>query len=522
MTSSKSNSWCRRATLALIVGVGVLVSLADVASAGRKRLVVLEFEGDKAEKFQADLIKLLKKSHTVVSTDKWSSAADEMSAAKVTDKNIKKVAKKLKVDGVLSGTVEKRRDEYILRIKLRAGSSGQLVGSQVNIKAEGAKLDSSAQQDLKDELFEAIEGLEANRGGGGDEEEEVVEEKPAKKGFGKKVEEEEVVEEKPAKKGFGKKAEPEAEDEKPVKVVEAKPAKKVVKADEAEEEEDPLPKKQQAKKQQVAAREDDEEESVEEEAEPRGSSNATLNHSPAHRAIDFTFGLSFTMRRMAFTFDPNRTSKPPGYKGTPVAGAVVDLAVYPLSLSHNSTGVLTNIGLTAFYDKVLLINSEGPMGDKLKTSQSRYAFGAIYRHPLGKGPTAPVVGGGIRYGQQSFTIEGDAGIPNVNYTIIDPHVFFKFPLSTKLVFNVDFGYMLITNTGGIQRADEFGAAKVAGVEGELTADYMLTGNIFARAGVRFDTIGFQFKGTGTKAMDGAVGGARDTYIGAAVTGGYVF
>ncbi len=515
MTSSKSNSWCRRATLAVIVGVSVLIGLADVASAGRKRLVVLDFEGDNAEKLQADLVKLLKKTHTVVATDKWTSAADELSASKVTDKNVKKVAKKLKIDGVLPGTVEKRRDEYILRIKLRSGASGELVGSQVNVKARGTKLDSSAQQDLKDELFESIETLEANRGGGGggDEEEEVVEEKPAKKGFGKKAEPE-VVEEKPAKKGFGKKAEPAIEEEKPVKVVEAKPAKKVVKA---AEEEDPLPKKKQ-----VAARDDDEEESVEEEAEPRGSSNTTLNHSPGRRAIDFTAGLSFTMRRMAFTYDPNRTSKPPGYKGTPVAGAVVDLAVYPLSLAHNSTSVLTNIGVTAFYDKVLVINSKDPMGNELKSSQARYAFGAIYRHPLGKGATAPVVGGGIRYGQQSFTIDGNAGIPNVSYTIIDPHVFFKLPLSTKLVVNADFGYMLITNTGNIQRADQYGAAKVAGVEGELTADYMLTGNIFARAGVRFHTVGFQFKGTGAKAMEGAVGGARDTYIGAAVTGGYVF
>ena len=131
MTNSRSrasiSSWLVLAVLLLSVGVA--------NAGGRKRVVVLEFEGDKAEKFHEDVVKLIKKSHTVISIDKWNGTAEEMSATKPTDKNIKKVAKKLRVDGVVSGVVEKRRDEYILRIKLRAGTSGEVVGSQVNIKS---------------------------------------------------------------------------------------------------------------------------------------------------------------------------------------------------------------------------------------------------------------------------------------------------------------------------------------------------------------------------------------------------
>ena len=125
-----SSAWIILVTLLLLTGA---------ASAGRKRVVVLDFEGDKAEKFHEDVVKLIKKSHTVVSVDKWNGAAEEMSATKLTDKNVKKVAKKLKVDGVVTGTVEKRRDEYIVRIKLRAGASGELVGTAINIKSESAK-----------------------------------------------------------------------------------------------------------------------------------------------------------------------------------------------------------------------------------------------------------------------------------------------------------------------------------------------------------------------------------------------
>jgi TolB-like protein len=167
-----------------------LLLLTGVANAGRKRIVVLDFEGDKAEQFHEDVVRLIKKTHTVVSLDKWNGTAEEMSATKPTAPNIKKVAKKLKIDGVVSGTVEKRRDEYIVRIKLRSGASGELVGSQVNIKSESAKLDGTAARDLKDELIEVIGTLESNRdggGGGGDEEEE----KPKKSGFGKKASDDE-------------------------------------------------------------------------------------------------------------------------------------------------------------------------------------------------------------------------------------------------------------------------------------------------------------------------------------------
>ena len=91
MTSSKSNSWFARA----LVLLALLVVCTGVANAERKRLVVMEFEGDEAEDVRKSFVKFLKKTHTVIKTDKWTSAADEMGAAKVTDANVKKVAKKL-------------------------------------------------------------------------------------------------------------------------------------------------------------------------------------------------------------------------------------------------------------------------------------------------------------------------------------------------------------------------------------------------------------------------------------------
>ena len=39
---------------------------------------LLDFSGPKAEKFHADVVKLVKKSHSVISVDKWNEAAEEM------------------------------------------------------------------------------------------------------------------------------------------------------------------------------------------------------------------------------------------------------------------------------------------------------------------------------------------------------------------------------------------------------------------------------------------------------------
>src|SRR5262249_39252594 len=158
---------------------------------------------------------------------------------------------------------------------------------------------------------------------------------------------------------------------------------------------------------------------------------------------------------------------PPGYKGTPVAGALVDLTLYPLAFGHKSKAITKDIGVNAYFDRVLVINSKDPQsGMTLATAMQRYSFGAAFRHALGKEDAAPVVGGMLRYGRQNFTIQHTApntpDIPNVNYTSIEPSVFFKYPASPKLTINISAGFMLITNAGQIQNSDQYGTSSAKG------------------------------------------------------------
>ena len=73
-------------------------------------------------------------------------------------------------NAIVEGKIEKRRDEFIIRIKLRAGKSGELIGDSIDTKAEGPRIDGRAQKDLKDELVGKIDELESNHdGAGGDD-----------------------------------------------------------------------------------------------------------------------------------------------------------------------------------------------------------------------------------------------------------------------------------------------------------------------------------------------------------------
>jgi hypothetical protein len=533
MTSSRStlNRW--------LVVVAVLFLWVGRADAGRKRVVVLEFEGPNAEKFHADVVKLIKKSHTVVKVDKWNRAAEELDAAKVTDKNVKKVARKLKVDGVITGKIDKRRDEYIIKLKLRAGTTGEIMGNSVSTKADGPRLEGQAQRDIKDELVAVIDELESNRDGGSDEGEE---DSPKKKNRG-----EEAIDDEPKKSGFSRKGgdddEKKGDDE-----AEALSTKKS--DDEGDED---RPKKKRSKssdddegrgrKRKASS---DDEEGIEESAdEPEESGDKALHLSPGRRAVDAVLGLSFTARNLKFTYATDLGDPPPGYKqGVPVGGALLDVTFYPMSLNHKKPPtIVSGIGINVLYDQVLKINSQkrysdmmnNPQVANLDTKESRWTIGGVFRYPIGKGAMAPVVGGTLSYSKQKFTVaqtlpnNEPTDIPNVSYSMFSPGVFVRFPVIPKLTANLDAAFHAITDTGAIQTRTQYGAATVSGYTLLVSADYAITPNIFARAGIRYQKIGFTFKGdpmsqTNTRDTDPEqdVTGASDSYFGGVATVGYVY
>ncbi len=144
MTNSRSSRLPKSSWLgwlaALGLVLGVVVGVPAEAAPRRKRIAVLAFEGPRAKTFRAAVVKLIKRRHTVIAAEVWNRAAEDLDVERVTEKNIRRVAQKLKLDGVVTGTVERRRDDYIVRLKLKAGSTGELVGSRVDVNVRGARL----------------------------------------------------------------------------------------------------------------------------------------------------------------------------------------------------------------------------------------------------------------------------------------------------------------------------------------------------------------------------------------------
>lgn len=536
MTNSRSRVTTSKRWAALVV-LCMVVGLGSVAQAGgRKRVVVLDFEGPKSEQFHDDLVKLIKKSHTVVPTEKWNGAAEELGAGTLSQKNLKKVAKKLKVDAVVEGKIEKRRDSFIIKLKLHQGKTGELIGSPIGTKADGPHLDGKAQRDLKDELLGAIDTVEPNHAGTLAEDDD---DKPSKK-----VAKHEDADERPAKKTA------DDEDDKPrkfskrserggdkVEDEDALPAKKVAKRDDDEpvkktkkrkrsEDDEVASEAPRKKKKRAASREDDESsESLEAEAPPLSKAEAL---TPAERALDAMIGMSVTARRLSFAFRPMDLAPTPGYKGNPVGGAMLDVTFYPLAFGHKRRDVYKNIGVNLMYDRVIKIDSKDADGNVLDTKSSRWAIGGMFRYPLGKSASAPVVGGSLSYGKQLFRISNATAIPSVNYNIYEPAAFARLPVG-KLTFGVDGGLMIINDTGELQDQQHYGTTKLIGYEGEVSADYMVTPNVFVRAAFKYETIRFKFLGNGDLTinhdrdpMTVDVLTGQDNYIGGFVTAGYVY
>jgi hypothetical protein len=319
-------------------------------------------------------------------------------------------------------------------------------------------------------------------------------------------------------------------------------------AKETEDDENPLPKKKVVKKQE------DEQEQAHDDEEKRpakrkklassddaasddnsvsdSSDDAADTHrgealSLGERAVDVILGLSLNRRSMSFASSPGLANKPAPYNGVPVAGAYIDGTVFPLAIGHKREGLVKNFGATLMYDRVLKIESKAS-GVTYPTTASRYAVGLAFRYPIGH---KLVIGARVRYGSRAFTIskvngEGP-GIPNVAYTIIDPTVTFAYQAAPKIAIDAKLGFMAITNTGEIQKPDQYGAATVSGVEGDVGVSYRFANNLFARAAFSFETIGFSFKGTGMLSdpngdMMKDVSGARDTYLGGSVTAGVLY
>lgn len=531
MKSSRSIASASSPALAVIAALVALVALAwpGVAHA-RKRLVVLEFTGPKAEEFQADLEKILKKRHSLVPQAKWDAAADDLGATKLTDANVKRIAGKLNVDGVIVGKSEKRGSRYYLHLKLRAGASGKVLAEPEVIERSGG-LGPDGRDTIDESLLPVIDELP--KLGGGDDDEDADADDDAddrgSRGKGKG---------KPTGKGKGKPADDDDDDGDDDDDDDRSAGRGDDRddddgddrGDDGDDRDDDGDDDDR-----VASRDDDDDrDDRDDRDDDDGDRDDRGGPADPRPAMDLSAGLSFTGRKLGFTTNLVQNA-PQGYSGAPVPGLRITGDLYPLAFNKRNRSFTRNLGVTGLFDRAIKISSElktATMTYTLPTVEQHLAFGVIYRHPVS--PTLTIEGS-VRYNKRKFVINKSSApadavdIPNTDYSYVDPGVGVHYVLGPKAALSADARFLLITDTGEMQSPDQYGASTVTGVDLGLAVDYRVAQKIVVRAALGLATIGYAFKGNGalTNNRDGQpasvdVSGARDTYYGGSAGAAYLF
>jgi hypothetical protein len=515
MTSSTSNT--SRSNWLI---VAMLVLSASVAYAGHKRIVVLDFDGPKAEKFHDVIVKAIeKKDNTIIATDKWNGTATELQVTKLNKRGARKIAKRLKVDGIVTATIEKSDEGYVVHVKLRAGKSGAVVAEQIDLKSEGTKL---SKKEINDQLVGAIDGLEDNGGDAPVKDEPGDDDDSGPKHGAFSKHDTDAT-------GATATDTPKKDDQK-------------TKPDDSGE-----PVKPHHHHKDVATTDagsgDDTSTSVTATVEPSAPKGDEVL-TPANRGVDFTVGMSFTARHLSYTYGSTLSNSPPAYKeGVPVAGGIMDAVVYPLAILHKSDSILTNLGVEVLYDKVIDISSKKGYIDmttmsqqtaSLATDEERFEVGGVFRYPV-----TPDLVPGIKllYVNQQFEIAqtlpdgSSTDVPNVHYSAVSPHAFLHYSVSSALTIDVDAAFMVLLKSGQITSDGAgYGQAKDYGLDLTAGVSYNITKAIFARAEAHLEQISLTFRGDPNSLantrdnmpMTQDVAGAKDLYLGGAVMIGYAY
>jgi hypothetical protein len=315
-----------------------------------------------------------------------------------------------------------------------------------------------------------------------------------------------------------------------------KPSKKP-KADGEPDEEDVKPGKETA-----TADEDEEEDEEEEDPNAKAVRLSKQQHAANRVAFRVDVGSSISTRSLTFTFTPELAqgmAAPSPFKPGPVAGVRAEGEIFPLSFANPEAVYGGILGVGFEVDQVL--------SSKVKTTiepdatgivkQLHFAVGPRVRFTLGNADIAPAITFGVSYGRRQFIVTSgfanrdmSLDLPDTDYSYIAPLVAGRIPLGTpNLALVAQTEVMLVKDAGRIADQDQYGRAKVFGIDAQGGLDIVLKNRFAIRLLVEYTQIGFTFTGGGEKSRnrDGQpetvdIGGALDRSIGGVATLGILY
>jgi hypothetical protein len=561
-------------TRPLVLLVYAALTLLPQAAAAKPKVALTQIENDASGDVREAVVEALEgKELSLIGGKEVNRAVDKLGdLADLTEKDLKKLATELEADAIVIGKLDKVGGSKTLKFRLFVHKK-LAKGFTVSFKdARSEKFRTLLHDKMIDKL-----GLAA--GGDGDSDED----KPARKKkaeddedplasktdkkarkTGKKAKAEDEEEARPRKTKAGAKAEAEAEADEDAR------ASKKAKA--GAEDEDARAKKPHAEDEDARAKKphgEDEEARpappAEDDARPAKRASAddedaprkpkkkvatsedgeeleggvAVTAEPAHAAnrVAVRVDLGVSVLQRSLKFNTNIAGKPKNVSMSPVPGARLEAEIYPLAFS-NPRSAAAGLGLAAEYDKTLKLNlsTNSMPGVAVPVKQSHYSIGVRYRLAFGKTETSPTLTLGVGYGKRLFSTDrskltdptAQADImrdtPETEYTVIDPGLSFRIPLTRMVAFSLGGRGMLITKAGPIQTGSSYGRAKVYGAEGLAAVDVVLGRRFALRFAGEFVQVGFQFTGVGalSNGLDGDtktkdVGGLADRSIGGSAT-----
>jgi hypothetical protein len=249
-------------------------------------------------------------------------------------------------------------------------------------------------------------------------------------------------------------------------------------------------------------------------------------------AVRANLGVSAMGRSLGFAASSTAVL-PRSYSDDPVAGVRFEGELYPFAIS-DSHGFAAGIGIAGDFDQTLSQNV-GPAtgGTTIPATERHYSIGLRYRIPFGHTPTSPTVTLGVGYATQTFTIDPTMAValdlPSVDYQMIDPSAAVRVPLGTRFALTAEGRALLPFDAGQIEKADEYGTAKLIGVRGSLGFEVVFATRFALRLSGEIMQMSLTFDGNGAlsnnRDMNPAtidVTHAVDTYFGGAATLGVMY
>ncbi len=479
-----------------VVGLLILVLVAGTAIAAPK-VALTEIDGDDSGDLREAVAEALDgKELSVIGAKETNRQVDKLKIElpDINEKQAKKLASELEADVVMAGTLGKEGKSKLL--KFRVFINGK------KVKGFSVQFSNARSKKFKDGVREKMVDKVAAA--------------PA------------VVEDKP---------EPVAqvdEGDKKKKKKKKRPSKKRKADGEPDEGDKPTA---------TAEEEDEQEEDEQDEHETAKLIKATTPQHAANRvAFRVDIGSSFSARSLTFTFTPELAAdnlEPKPFKPGPVAGVRAEGELYPLAFANPEAVYAGLLGVGFEVDQVLSSKVQTTLepGNVGVVKQFHFSVGPRIRFTLGNADIAPSVTVGLSYGRRQFVVTGGLDnremtldLPDTDYTYIAPALNFRIPLGIPNIAILSLNdLMLVKDAGRISDADQYGRAKVFGIDSQAGLDITIKRRFALRLMAEFTQIGFTFTGGGQKSRnrDGDatsidIGGATDRSIGGVATLGVLY